>query len=399
VSLSIGVFTYSTKPRGSVVCAAALTEALVELGEHAVLYALDKDRSGFYRDLSCELRLMPAGPAPDDPDRLIRQRVSEVEDYVRRQGLHHHVLHAQDCLVASGLLHAAPRAPLVRTVHHVDAFESPFLRACQARSIRLADACVSVSWSTHASVLAHFGLRTRVIENGVAPRRFVRQAPKLTQELLARHAIPEGAPLVLSVGGIEPRKNSLNMLHAFASFAEEQPEARWLIVGGASIWDHDDYTRTFHGYLASLPRAVQENVRVLGVLPEAELDALYRAANVLLHAAALEGWGLSILEAMASGTSVVVSQGLPFEEYLDPVCATFVDPNSVGAIASGLSRAYRRRSLVAEAAIARARAFSWTNTATRHLELYEHVRRSTAETACPPLSGSPAARPLEQVVN
>ena len=241
MSLSIGVFTYSTKPRGSVVCAAELCEALVELGEHAVLYALDKDRCGFYRELSCELRLMPAGPAPDDPDRLIRQRISEVEDYVRRQSPHHDLLHAQDCLVASGLLQAEQAAPLVRTVHHLDAFESPFLRACQARSIRLANACVSVSRSTYESVFGTFGLRTQVIENGVAPQRFLGQAPERVAALRA-----EGTPLVLSVGGVEPRKNSLNMLHAFASFAEEHPEARWLIVGGASIWDHDEYARAFH---------------------------------------------------------------------------------------------------------------------------------------------------------
>jgi len=396
--LSIGLFTYSTKPRGSVVCAAALAEALVELGHHAVLYALDKDRGGFYRGLECELRLMPAGPAPNDPEALIRQRVSEVKSYVKRSGLRHDVMHAQDCLVASGLLHAEPSVPLVRTVHHLDDFESQFLRACQARSIHMADACVSVSWSTHKSVLAAFGLKTPVIENGVAPARFSEQAPALARELRARLAIPDAAPLVLSVGGIEPRKNSLNMLRAFASFAGVHPAARWLVVGGASIWDHDEYVRDFHRCLGSLPDAVQRNVRILGVLTEAELDACYRAADVLLHAASLEGWGLSILEAMASGTSVVVSRGLPFEEYLDPICATFVEATSVASISRGLGRAYRRRAAVAEAAIARARCFSWGSAAARHLEVYERVLGIPASSSVTPLAPS-SFRPLEQVVN
>src|SRR5690606_30572001 len=117
MALSIGLFTYSNKPRGSVVCAAALAEALVELGHHAVLYALDKDRSGFYREVGCELRMMPARPAPDDPEALIRQRVAEVKDYVRRHDPYHDLIPAQDCLVASGILHAEPSLPLVRTVH------------------------------------------------------------------------------------------------------------------------------------------------------------------------------------------------------------------------------------------------------------------------------------------
>jgi len=398
VALSIGLFTYSTKPRGSVVCAAALCEALVELGHHAVLYALDKDRAGFYRDLACELRMMPAGPAPNDPEALIRQRVSEVKNYVKGSSLRHDVMHAQDCLVASGILHAEPAAPLVRTVHHLDDFESQFLRACQARSIHMADACVSVSWSTHKSVLAAFGLKTPVIENGVARARFSEQAPGVARALRARLNIPDGAPLVLSVGGIEPRKNSLNMLRAFASFAGAEPEARWLVVGGASIWDHDEYVRDFRRCLGSLPDAVQRNVRILGVLSEAELDAAYRAADVLLHAASLEGWGLSILEAMASGTSVVVSRGLPFEEYLDPICATFVEATSVASISRGLRRAYRRRATVAEAAIARARCFSWERAAARHLEIYERAIGIQPTSSVNPRAAI-GLGPLEQVVN
>ncbi|HEY6722874.1 MAG TPA: MSMEG_0565 family glycosyltransferase [Polyangiaceae bacterium] len=391
--LSIGVFTYSTRPRGSVVCAAALAEALVELGHHAVLYALDKDRGGFYRELGCELRMMPAGPAPDHPEALIRQRVAEVKDYVRRRSPRHDVLHAQDCLVASGLLHAGPPVPLVRTVHHLDDFASQFLRACQARSIHRADACVSVSWSTQQSVRDAFGLTTPVIENGVAPARFADQAPDLTQKFRARHAIPDTAPLLLSVGGVEPRKNSLNMLRAFADFASVHPDARWLVVGGASIWDHSEYTRDFRSCLASLPEAVQRNVHLFGVLSEAELDAAYRAADVLLHAASLEGWGLCILEAMASGTSVVVSRGLPFEEYLDPICATFVEATSVASISRGLGRAYHRRNTVAGPAVARARCFSWARTAARHIEIYERVLGIGAPLARAPL------RARDQVLN
>lgn len=393
MALSIGVFTYSTKPRGSVVCAAALAEALVELGHHAVLYALDKDRGGFYRELDCELRMMPAAPAPADPDALIRQRVAEVADYARRYGPYHDLVHAQDCLVASGLLYAEPTVPLIRTVHHLDDFESQFLRACQARSIHMADACVSVSWATHASVRAVFGLKTPVIENGVARGRFAPQAPELAGQFRARHGIPDSAPLVLSVGGIEPRKNSLNLLRAFADFKSTHPDARWLIVGGASIWDHDEYVRDFRRCLSALPQAVQRSIELLGVLSEAELDVAYRAADVLLHAASLEGWGLCVLESMASGTSVVVSRGLPFEEYLDPICATFVDPTSVASIGRGLSRAYQRRRTVAAPAIARAHSFSWTRAAARHVELYERVLQARSP------SRRETLRPQEQVVH
>ena len=62
--LSIGIFTYSSKPRGSVVHAAALAEALCALGHRATLYALSKPGEGFYRPLRCPLRLLPPNQRP-----------------------------------------------------------------------------------------------------------------------------------------------------------------------------------------------------------------------------------------------------------------------------------------------------------------------------------------------
>jgi glycosyltransferase involved in cell wall biosynthesis len=112
---------------------------------------------------------------------------------------------------------------------------------------------------------------------------------------------------------------------------------------------------------------------VTGVLSEEELDAAYHAADVLLHASTHEGWGLSVLEAMASGDSVVVSIGEPFDEYLDPVCATFVDPGSAVSIARGIDRACRRRDEVAAAAQARAKSYDWGTSASRHVALYESL--------------------------
>ena len=58
--LSIGIFTYSTKPRGSVVHAACLAEALERRGAQVTLYALSKAGDGFFRPLSCALRLISA---------------------------------------------------------------------------------------------------------------------------------------------------------------------------------------------------------------------------------------------------------------------------------------------------------------------------------------------------
>jgi glycosyltransferase involved in cell wall biosynthesis len=86
-----------------------------------------------------------------------------------------------------------------------------------------------------------------------------------------------------------------------------------------------------------------------------------------------------VLEALASGVPVVVSQGEPFSEYLDDGCASFVDPTSVAAIASALERLLDSDRLCAERAVAgrkRAQQFSWERVAVEHEGLYGELART-----------------------
>lgn len=392
--LSIGVFSYSTKPRGSVVHAAALAEALMDAGQDVTLYVLDKDGEGFYRPLRTCCQRMPAGAAAPGSDGLIAQRIGEVAAFVDTARPRHDLVHAEDCLVASGLLAARASlggALLCRTVHHVEAFESPYLEACQARSIRQAELVLSVSQATRADVLSHYGCHAHVVLNGVDFRRFdcarsrspagVDDLGLRALALRSRLGIPAHAPLVVSVGGIEPRKNSLVMLHAFARAREAWPELRWLIAGGASIFEHAEYRAQFEQALRALPPALQAAVVQLGVLEDEEMPALYAAGDALLHAARQEGFGLCVLEAMASGCPVVVSRGAPFDEYLDDGCAERVDPGQPTDVARGLMAALQGRPDRVLAARARAAELSWTRCAERHLALY---RAALAERGAAP---------------
>src|SRR5450432_912472 len=108
--LSVGIFTYSTKPRGSVVHAACLAEALQRAGAETTLYALSKAGEGFYRPVSCAVRLIPAQAAPSEMDALIRQRVAEFQHGIEQHQPRHSICHAEDCLAANALV--ASRATL-----------------------------------------------------------------------------------------------------------------------------------------------------------------------------------------------------------------------------------------------------------------------------------------------
>jgi glycosyltransferase-like protein len=370
---SIGIYTYSVKPRGSVVHAASLAEALADEGADVTLYALAKNGDGFFRPLRCPLVLVPAGPAPAEPDRLILQRIAELQAGMATQRARHDVYHAEDCLTASALVSAVPRlAPVVRTVHHVEHFESPYLAACQRRSIIQSDLVLSVSRRTAREVESEFGRGSRIVHNGVDLSRF--GAPHTPEPALARDlALSADDVLVLSVGGVEARKNMLQALDAMIGALVGSPRLHWVVAGGASIWDHSELERRFDARVAELPDGVRRRILRTGAVDEPTLTWLYQRSDLVLCPSLHEGWGLCVLEALAAGTAVIASARAPFTEYLDFDVACLVDPTSTVAIQGAvlaLAGDARRRAELGAAGRKRAEQFSWRRAAQAHLEAY-----------------------------
>jgi glycosyltransferase-like protein len=376
MTLSIGIHTYSVKPRGSVVHAACLAEALEEEGADVTLYALAKNGDGFFRPLRCALVLLPAGPAPAEPERLVEQRIAELHAGLAARAGRHDLHHAEDCLTASALVTAEPAlAPIVRTVHHVEHFSSPYLAACQRRSVEQSDLVLSVSERTARDVERTFGRSTPIVHNGVDPARFERPlAPP--PSLSATLALDPSDIVVLSVGGVEARKNTLRALEAMSGALAGNRRLRWVVAGGSSIWDHSELERQFDRYVASLSGDVRRRIARVGTVDEATLTWLYQRSDVLLCPSLEEGWGLCVLEALASGTAVIASDREPFTEYLDRRTACLVEPTSTvdlqGAVLA-LAADERRRSELAARGRERAARYTWRRAAIAHLRAYESL--------------------------
>ena len=371
---SVALFTYSTLPRGSVVHTAYLAEALHDAGWLVTVHALDKDGRGFFRPLRARVRLVPAGPPPPSTAALVRQRRQELADFLRARSPGHDVYHAQDCLTANALLdlRAEGLVPaVVRTVHHLERFTDPYLAECQERSIREATLCLTVSEATARDVARAFGVRALCVGNGVAVTRFARADPGRVQRW--RRRLGSGGPVVLAVGGVEERKNSLRILGAFARVCARHPDARLWILGGATVLDHGAYRDSFAHAMAALPRATRAAVVELGVIADAEVPALFQAAQVLALPSLHEGFGLAALEALAAGLPVVASHRPPFTEFLDGSCATLVDPLSEEAIAQGILSALASAGTHRTAGQRRARSHSWRQVAAAHVEHYRSV--------------------------
>lgn len=375
--LSVGLFTYSTLPRGSVVHTANLADALHDAGVGVTVYALDKDGRGFFRPLRARLALVAASPTPTSMADLVETRTRELADHLARTPPAHDLFHAEDCLTANGLLEFRSRGhamDLTRTVHHVEAFTDPRLDACQRRSIREAALCLAVSETTACDVAREFAVDVKLVTNGVDFDRFARVEP-FRLAAWAQTLNASGGPAVLAVGGVEERKNTLQILRAFATLREDIPDARLWILGGATVLDHGAYRSAFEHELASLPPEVRAAVTMIGVVRDEDVPAIDRLASVLAFPSLHEGFGLAALEGLAAGLPVVASRRPPLTEYLDESCAILVDPTSADDIAKGIARALRsppggRR----EEGERRARSRSWSHVAALHLEHYRAIR-------------------------
>jgi alpha-1,3-rhamnosyl/mannosyltransferase len=144
--------------------------------------------------------------------------------------------------------------------------------------------------------------------------------------VLHRHGLD--GPYVLVAGTLEPRKNLPRLIEAYAGLASGVRAGRPLVLVGASGWETD---ATF----ASVAQH-RDLIRTLGYVPDRELACLYRHAELLCYVSLYEGFGLPVLEAMASGTAVLTSSVSSMPEVGGPA-ARYVDPLDVDDIRRGLS--------------------------------------------------------------
>ena len=373
--MKIALFTYSTKPRGSVIHTLEFAEALHRLGHQVCIYALDKDGKGFDYPLSCDYEAIPAHPAPAEIDVLIQQRIQEFVEYLKQSNQIYDCYHAQDCISANALaiLRQERQIPhFVRTVHHIEDYSSPYLQQCQERSIREANLCLCVSDRWQAELQQHYQIYAPRVINGVNTQRFS-AIPDGSESILKQRLGLDGSPIYLSVGGIEPRKNSIKLLQAFSQVLADYPEAQLAIAGGATVFDYQAYRDEFFALAEHLGVPIGKSLILPGVIPEAELPALYRIADAFVFPSVKEGWGLVVMEAIASGLPVITSNQSPFTEFLSKTQALLIDPNSPEAIAQAMrsiTQPELAHSLVQQSQSILSR-YTWEASAELHLHHYQ----------------------------
>jgi glycosyltransferase-like protein len=361
-SLSIALLTYSTKPRGSVVHTVALAEALVDTGQRVTVWALGRGGDDtFFRPVDPRIDLRIA-PFPDIAGEELGPRVLRSIQVLRDafDATGYDVVHAQDCISANAVNRC------VRTVHHIDHFTTPELAACHERAIVNPHAHVCVSAAVAAELLDGWEITATVIPNGVEAQRFACAASLAGVAARAAWRSQLGR-YVLAVGGIEPRKGSLELLEAYALLYPRMPDVRLVIAGGETLFDYRDYRARWEQRAAEL----RVEPVVLGPVSHDALPALVAAAGVFAFPSTKEGFGLAAMEALAAGVPLVVSSLPVFREIFTGVARFANDP---AELATQLGAALAEPDANAkEAGRALAAHYTWSAAAQRHLKLYQRL--------------------------
>ncbi len=277
-----------------------------------------------------------------------------------------------------GLAYATPLAapcPTVVTVHDLSFVRYPqtlrapnrlYLRAMTRLSVRKAARVIAVSAYTRDELTRTWAVpreKIAVVPNGL-DRAFHPTDAASVAEFRRRRGLPER--FILSVGTLEPRKNQARLVQAYA--AARRRDVKLVLVGGKG-W-------CYHEVFAQVERwGLSHDVLFPGFVPMEELPWWYRAAEIFVYPSLYEGFGLPVLEAMASGTPVVASAASSLPEVAGDA-ALLIDPYDVEAMTQAMVRLLDDEVLRAELAargLRRAATYSWARTAAETAAVYQDV--------------------------
>jgi glycosyltransferase involved in cell wall biosynthesis len=266
--------------------------------------------------------------------------------------------------------------PAVVTIHDLSPFLFPqtfrrvnrvYTRWAIKVACRNARHLIAVSEFTKQEIVRWLHVppeRITVTYNGV-DERF---APPSAADIAAfrqRTGLPER--FILFIGTLEPRKNLPNLLEAYARIANDTDAP--LIIGGGKGWLYDEI------FAKAEQLNLGNKIRFAGFIDDADLPLWYAAATVFTLPSLYEGFGIPLIEAMACGTPVVTSSSSSLPEVVGDA-GLIVSPTDPDQLAEALLRMVRDDQLRAEYAergLARARRFSWVETAERTLAVYRQV--------------------------
>ncbi|HSF42390.1 MAG TPA: glycosyltransferase family 1 protein [Thermoanaerobaculia bacterium] len=238
------------------------------------------------------------------------------------------------------------------------------------RSLTRGDRIIAVSQNTRSDLMHHFdvdGRKIQVVHNGVEDIFRKPLPPEDLDRWLRDLGISR--PYLLFVGNPKPHKNLDNVVKAYARARRlAQFDAPLICVGHR---DGSEFKiRQRAEYLG-----VGDRVRLLGHVAQEALPAIYQGATLFLYPTLYEGFGLPVIEAMASGVAVITSNTSALKEIAEGY-AHLVDPLDIDGMAKAIARCMgdpEHRASLAKLGLRRSEDFRWDRAARKTLEIYLDV--------------------------
>jgi glycosyltransferase involved in cell wall biosynthesis len=235
--------------------------------------------------------------------------------------------------------------------------------------VRIADMIITPTESVRQEVCRHFNVKLERVRAIPSAARSSFQPVPFAQTAEIRKRLGVEDDFLLFVGTLEPRKNLLTLLKAFARILGQSSLRPQLVIAGGEGWLMDDS-------FAFLKKAgIDERLRFTGYLSDDDLRALYSSCRVFIYPSVYEGFGLPPLEAMACGAPVIAGRIPSLQETLGNA-ARLVEPLDVDSLAKNIMEVLedknQREKLVA-AGPTHAGKFSWEKTARLTLDVYHEL--------------------------
>lgn len=241
-------------------------------------------------------------------------------------------------------------------------------------SLNRADAIIADSQNTKQDLMKGLGIaedKIHVVYLSGHENFSADLSPDQILEVKRKYGIQE--KYFLFVGTLEPRKNLDRVIEAFAQFMKQKKQdSRYqLVVVGSKEFGHGKFFQS----LSSRLGVTLDDVIFTGYVSHEELNALYCGTEAFVYPSLYEGFGIPILEAMASGAPVIASTKTSIPEVAGNA-AVLVDPYDTAEIAGALIEMIHKpdlRSSLVEKGFQRIKQFSWNETARQTIEVYRKV--------------------------
>lgn len=207
--------------------------------------------------------------------------------------------------------------------------------------------------------------RITAIHHGVDTEIFHPSTEEQLADLRSRYDLPPN--FILNVGAIEPRKNLANLILAHAQLPVELRSRFPLLLVGPPGWNNEE--------IINLMDRHAPYVRLVGLVPLADLPQFYSACDLFAYPSWYEGFGLPVLEAMACARPVLASTAGALVELSGGACV-HTPPEDIDAMAAAMRQILEdqdQRSRMASASALRAKAFSWERSVDSHLDLFRRL--------------------------